>query len=146
MLRQYAYRKCRAYKRRLSNDSYTTLMGLLALTPERYETTKTLFETRDHRLLNLAKSELPPVVQMQQPHRLLPTTRIAPQPNRYRSYGATNANPQISQYVPPHRCHGRDHMRVGHGIHDDGDEESFFLKLVAGCVIVGLVWWYWRSA
>ena len=120
-------------------------MGLLALTPEKYETTETLFETRDQRLLNLARSELPPVVRVQQPHRLLPPTRLASQPNQYRPYGATNANPQISQYVPPHRYQGRDHIRAGYGAHDDGGEGSFLLKLVAGCVILVLVWWYWRS-
>ena len=145
MLRQYAYRNCRAYKRRLSNDSYTTLMDLLALTPEKYEMTKTLFKTKDQRLLNLARSELPSVARLQHPHPLLPPTRIAPQSNQYRSYGATNANQQVSQYVPPDTYQERDHNWAGYGTHDDGGEESFFLKLVAGCVTVGLVWWYWRS-
>lgn len=56
MLRQYAYKKCLAYKMRLSLESYGVLMEKFGLSPEVFELTKTLFETKDSRLNALALS------------------------------------------------------------------------------------------
>jgi hypothetical protein len=54
MLAQYSWRRCRAYKIRISKSSYTTLMEELGLVPEVFEETNTLYETADRRLSDLA--------------------------------------------------------------------------------------------
>ncbi|PVH81861.1 hypothetical protein DL98DRAFT_570956 [Cadophora sp. DSE1049] len=147
MLRQYAYRKCRAYKRRLSDDSYNTLMGLLALSPEKYEPTKTLFETKNDRLLDLARSRLPHVVRAQRAQPPVLPGSVAPQPHPHRSYGTTHMNPPASHYIPPtYTYQVRNHIQPEYKSQNDGGEESSFpAKMVAGIIILGLVWWYWRT-
>lgn len=57
MLHTYGYRRCRAYKFRLSHTSYKTLMSKLGMREEFYELTNTLYETADLRLTGLAMSQ-----------------------------------------------------------------------------------------
>lgn len=147
MLRQYAYRKGRAYKRRLSDVSYNTLMRLLALSPEKYEKTADLIETKDQRLLEQAGSGFPPIIQTKRVQRPAQSTRGAPQSLPYTLYGAINTNPPMSHYVPPnHAYHARNDTRSVYESQDDGgDKSSYPFKLIIGMIIIGLGWWHWRS-
>jgi hypothetical protein len=56
MLRRYGFQRSRAYKMRLTEKSYVTLMQNLSMVPEVYPKTKTVRKTSKQRLLVLARS------------------------------------------------------------------------------------------
>ncbi|KAK0106866.1 hypothetical protein ONS95_003588 [Cadophora gregata] len=143
MLRQYTFRNSRAFRQRLSEDSYKTLMGLLARTPEKYDVTKTLLETKDRRLLALARSELPPVRRTRPTHQPVRPARIASHSNHYGSYGTTMVDQPIGQYLPPtHTYQGRGYIRRGYTSPGDGSEESSAaFTLVVVIIVIGLLLW-----
>ncbi|KAH7356418.1 hypothetical protein BKA65DRAFT_422649 [Rhexocercosporidium sp. MPI-PUGE-AT-0058] len=146
MLGQYAYRNSRAYKRRLSYESYCALMELLSLPPEKYEVTASLYETENQRLLDLARSSLPSVVQA---HRAAHPVTNPTHPSHYGGGGTIPARPQAAGYIPP--AHTYPQIRYhrepeSHGDGIGGGGGSFVWKCVAGVVIVGLAWWnFWRT-
>ncbi|KAH9213955.1 hypothetical protein DL95DRAFT_462615 [Leptodontidium sp. 2 PMI_412] len=146
MLRQYAYRNSRAYKRRLSYESYYALMELLALPPENYEATETLFETNHQRLLDLANSSLALVAPSQQTSHPI-TNRI--QHVHYGGCGTIPVAPQVSQYSPPSYAHPTwYHIEPDSQGGDGGNGgHSVIWKCVVGVVIVGLAWWnFWSGS
>lgn len=162
MLRQYAYRNSRAYKRRLTQESYSALMARLAQLPEKYEVTGTLYETKNQRLLDLARSTLPPVVRTRpvaiapqyEGYGAAPAVFRTPQAAypvsngpQYGGYGTLPVVPQAAQYLPPSQMYpARSNTQQYHSADDDTDGEcSLLSKFVVVIIVLALIWWMSRD-
>jgi hypothetical protein len=168
-LRNYGYRRCRAYKFRLNSASYNTLMTDLGMPVEKFESTGTLWETVDRRLGALvANQRVHPTPQQEThytenpPHNNdnnhglyfqpvsshLPPRNygtIASRPQHQHSYVQypthhTERNPRLRGYNIPSTTH----MHVPEPADDDG-LLSRLVKAVVGLGIVGFLVWQVRS-
>jgi hypothetical protein len=154
MLTQYSGGRCRAYKKRLSNESYTILMENLGLASEVFEETATLFETTEGRLSKLAnaarrsQNENLLLNRTENSQRLVfPTlnqhspaqvSRSTPPTSRY---GATSFT-QSPEYLPLSYSHTQPYPSSPE---DSGDDlASLDVKCFLGIVVIvvgSFVWW-----
>ncbi|KAE9377631.1 hypothetical protein N431DRAFT_500434 [Stipitochalara longipes BDJ] len=160
-LTQYHKGRCRAYKMRLSEESYFKLTEELGLIPGIYEETDTLFETEARRLAALGDSAQlsqnatllrqtidnapkigflvyqspvyqPPVYQSSSARPSQPTPPIA-------RYGSTSFTPS-HRYIPS-RCPDTPPYSNS-SESSDPDSSSFLLVCILGVAAVGsFVWW-----
>jgi hypothetical protein len=145
MLCRYNFRTRQAYKLRLTEHSYKTLMGKLNATPEPYIETALVPITSESRLVGLAFSagragrtptRLPPSIASTRPVYVPPPS--TPYQHTYpRYYGTVSPSPPTPRYpVPSNTAPPYDSYQ------HNTESTSPVVMVIIGCIIVGALFWY----
>jgi len=157
MLTQFQKGRCRAYKLRLSPESYNMLIGEFGLMPQTYEETNTLFETEARRLAALANFGRLTQLTTLPRFNIRDTPRVVfPQPIQFPIHQVNSVHtwqqtPSAVQYGSTSFTQSQRHLPGPYSNRlpyfnppepSDVESGSSVLRWIIGIVVVGsLAWW-----